>query len=249
MRKINSKQLQDFANNGYVVLPQIVSPELIAGARSAVADQVHQHPPKAGHRGPQFYFLSPELPTQLVAPLYDTDVLRIVESIITPGASLEPPDHIQISLNIPPWDHRPGGPHIDGLTPPEPDSRPGTFTMLMGIFLTDQRVTNAGNLWVWPGSHRGAGEYFAEHGPESLVYCAPYPSIRLSQPRQVVGSAGDVLIAHYMLGHNMGGNISDIVREVLYFRVRRARHRECWKFAVQDPFYEFEPARPALLAP
>lgn len=246
MSKLNCQQLKNFANHGYVVLPRIVSPELVAGARSAIADQVHQNPPKAGHCGPHFYFMFPELPKQLLAPLYESAVLDIAKGMITPGTSLEPPDHLQISLNIPPWDHRPGGPHIDGLTPPEPDGRPGTFTMLVGIFLTNQLRKNAGNLWVWPGSHRGAGEFFAQHGPDSLASSVPYPPIPLSEPRQVVGSAGDVLIAHYMLGHNTGGNVSDVVREVLYFRLRRAGHRECWRFAVQDPFYEFEPARSVL---
>jgi ectoine hydroxylase-related dioxygenase (phytanoyl-CoA dioxygenase family) len=248
MPTINRRQLKNFTDHGYVVLPRIVSPELVASARSAVADQFAQQPPKAGHRGPHFYFLLSELPEQLIAPLYQSRALDLAESFITPGATLEPPDHVQISLNVPPWDHRPGGPHIDGLTPPEADGRPGTFTMLVGIFLTNQLNKNAGNLWVWPGSHRGAGRYFAEHGPDSLASSVPYPPIHLAKPRQVVGSAGDVLIAHYMLGHNIGGNVSDTVREVLYFRLRRAGHREHWRAAVQDPFYEFEPARSAAAA-
>lgn len=246
MPKINHKQLQHFGDNGYIVLPQIVSTELVAGARLAVADQVQKNQPKAGHRGPHCCFVFPQLPRQLLAPLYESGVLDIAESIITPGATLDPPDHIQISLNMPPWDHHPGGPHIDGLTPPESDGRPGTFTMLVGIFLTNQLRRDAGNLWVWPGSHRSAGEFFAERGPDKLASCTPYPSIQLSEPRQVVGSAGDVLIAHYMLGHNIGGNVSGIVREVLYFRLRRAGHREHWRSAVRDPFYEFEPVRSAL---
>ena len=248
MPKLNRKQLKEFAINGYVVLRQIVSPELVACARSAIADQVRSCPPQTDHRGPHFYFLFPELPQQLVAPLYKSGVLDIAESIITPGAILDAPEHVQISLSIPHWDHRPNGPHIDGLTPPEPDGRPGTFTMLVGIFLTDQTQKDAGNLWVWPRSHIGVGQYLATHGPDSLASSIPYPPIHLSDPKQVVGSAGDVVIAHYMLGHNMGGNISNVVREVLYFRLRRAGHREHWRITVQDPFYEFEPARSALMA-
>ena len=44
----------------------------------------------------------------------------------------------------------------------------------------------------------------------------------------------------------MGGNVTDVVREVLYFRLRLAGHREPWRFATEDPFYEFEPARSLL---
>jgi len=43
----------------------------------------------------------------------------------------------------------------------------GTFTLLVGIFLTDQTRTDAGNLWVWPGADLldagcGTGRYAAE---------------------------------------------------------------------------------------
>ena len=29
----------------------------------------------------------------------------------------------------------------------------GTFTMLAGVLMSDQRGRDAGNLWVWPGTH------------------------------------------------------------------------------------------------
>jgi hypothetical protein len=64
----------------------------------------------------------------------------------------------------------------------------------------------------------------------------------------VTGRAGDLLLAHYMLGHNMGGNTTDRTREVLYFRLRRAGHRERWREIVQDPLLEFEPVRAAASA-
>jgi hypothetical protein len=64
MPLINRKQLKDFANQGYSILPQIVSPELAAGAHLAIAEPIHQCPPKAEHRGPHFHFLFPELPKQ-----------------------------------------------------------------------------------------------------------------------------------------------------------------------------------------
>src|SRR5262249_14561620 len=131
------------------------------------------------------------------------------------------------------------------LTPPEPDGRPGTFTMLAGIFLTDQVREHAGNLWVWPGSHRATAAFLRAHGPDVLASCAPYPPVDLGPSRQVTGRAGDLLLAHYLLGHNMGGNVSDQVREVLYFRLRRTGHRERWHEAVQDPLLEFEAVRAA----
>ncbi len=60
---------------------------------------------------------------------------------------------IQIALNIPPYDHRPGGPHIDGHRPEQ--AAPLCFTMLAAVYLVDESEKDSGNLWVWPGSHLG----------------------------------------------------------------------------------------------
>lgn len=204
-----------------------------------------REPPPAGHRGPYSYFpASVEFPA-LCALLSESLALSAAESLIAPG-SFDAPDQIQISLNVPPFDHIPGGPHIDGLMPPEPDGRPGTFTLLAGIFLTDQAAEQMGNLWVWPDSHRSAAAYFREHGPDALLSSVPYPQVELSEPRQVLGHAGDLLLAHYLLGHNTGGNTSAVTREVVYFRLRREGLRGRWREFVQDPLLEFEPVREAV---
>jgi ectoine hydroxylase-related dioxygenase (phytanoyl-CoA dioxygenase family) len=235
---LDRQQKQAFAEQGYVVVPQLISRPLIDAARQEIECRVAREPPPAGHPGPHAYFLKEPLPESLRDLLFGSPAIRAAESLIEPG-KFEAPDHVQISLNIPPFEHRPGGPHIDGISPPDPDGRPGTFTMLAGIFLTDQPRENMGNLWVWPGSHRSAAAYFRERGPEALNSSAPYPPVDLAEPRQVVGRAGDLLLAHYMLGHNIGGNTSDVTREVVYFRLRREGHREQWRDCVRDPLLEF----------
>ena len=154
MPSITTEDLRAFAEDGYIVVRQIVPHDQIETTRRAVAGEISKAPPHPSSRGPYFYFLT-DIPPALLAAL-DDRVLPLAESLITP-ARFERPDHVQISLNIPQWPHVPGGPHIDGLTPPEPDGRPATFTLLAGIFLTDQTSLDAGNLWVWPGSHRKVG--------------------------------------------------------------------------------------------
>jgi hypothetical protein len=75
-----------------------------------------------------------------------------------------------------------------------------------------------GNLWVWPGSHRAGAAYLREHGPDALLEIA-HPAYPMAAPQRVVGRAGDLYLAHYLLGHNMGGNLSSEVRRVVYFSV------------------------------
>lgn len=242
---LSRQQRQAFAEQGYVVVPQVVPRPLIEAARREIESRLEREPPPAGHAGPYMLFLTEPMPDALLTLLSGSPALKAAESLIAPG-KIEPPDQVQVSLNFPPFQHRPGGPHIDGLTPPEPDGRPGTFTLLAGIFLTDQMSEDMGNLWVWPGSHHAVGAYLRKQGPETLLSCAPYPPVALSEPRQVTGQAGDLLLAHYMLGHNIGGNTSGVTREAVYFRLRREGHRERWHDAVRDPLLEFGPVCAAV---
>ena len=237
---LSRRQTRDFAGEGYVVVPRAVAARLIDAARREVELLTAREPPPAGRAGPHFYFLADAPPEPLRDVLFASRALAAAEYLIALGR-FEPPEHIQVALNLPPFDHRPGGPHVDGLAPPEPSGRPGTFTLLAGVFLTDQTREDAGNLWVWPGSHLRAAAYFRERGPDALITSAPYPPVELGAPRRVTGRAGDLLLAHYLLGHNIGGNTSPAARQVVYFRLRREGHRERWRDCLLDPLLEFAP--------
>jgi hypothetical protein len=83
--------------------------------------------------------------------------------------------------------------------------------------------------------------YFREHGPQ--MFCA-YPPIDLPEPTQVIGRAGDLLLAHYLLGHNIGGNYeSDQIRRALYFRLSNTEHGSRQEEFLQDVWLEYEPVK------
>jgi Phytanoyl-CoA dioxygenase (PhyH) len=188
-------------------VPNVVSADLLDAAMREIDGIIARQPPAEGHRGFHFYWqndltaLNP-----LLSLLVGSGAAQLAASLIAPLTLLSP-SQAQVSLNIPPWNHHPGGPHLDGLTPPEPGGRPGTFKLLAGIFLTDQTRPDMGNLWVWPGSHRVAAAYLREHGPDALFRIA-HPAYPMAAPQQVVGRAGDLSLAHYLLAHNMGGNLA-----------------------------------------
>jgi hypothetical protein len=242
-------QLQTFAHQGWVVVPDVVPTQALTAANAAVDATTTADPPPVATTGPHFYWPRPTPPDPLLAPLLDTPAHGVAESMVSP-LQLSEPKQVQVSLNIPPHPNVPGGPHVDGLTPTEPDGRPGTFTMLAGIFLTDQTERDSGNLWVWPGSHLGAGRWLAEQGADALTGVVAaghsYPPIELPEPDQVVGAAGSLLLAHYLLAHNIGNNNSSDVRRCLYYRLRTTGHRARWEAHVTDPLVEFAPVREAL---
>jgi len=105
-----------------------------------------------------------------------------------------------------------------------------------------------GNLWVWPGSHAVCAAHLRERGPQALFELG-HPQLSFAPPEQIVAKAGDLLLAHYLLGHNMGGNLSATVRRVVYFRLHTEGHAARWEACVQDPLLEFAPVRAALADP
>ncbi len=237
-----------FRRDGFVVVPSVLTGDQIAAGRAVVARMLDEQPPAEAHIGP--YFLWPRFGSA-GHPLLDlyrqAGVGTLAAQFLRRDLAIQDPDFAQVAATIPPWPRRPGGPHVDGLTPGEPDGRPGTFSMLAGVWLTDQSQYDRGNLWVWPGTHLRFGRYLAEHGADALTRVedmgpGPYPRIELGEPTQVVGTAGSALFAHYLLAHNIGnhdGRADDGRRETIYYRLYASGHRERWRQAVTDPLMEF----------
>ena len=244
MRMLARGQLDEFAERGFLVLPQVVPAEVMAAASAAIDELIEHDPPGPEVRGPYNYFLHGRQAPALAALLARSPAFRLAESLTGP-ATLETPWQVQVALNIPPFGHRPGMGHIDG-SPPEPDGRPGTFTMLAGMLMSDQREQDAGNLWVWPGTHLTHAQYFRTHGPDAFFTAAGYPPVRLPEPEQVTGQAGDLVLAHYLLSHNIGGNTSQAIRRAVYFRIKRSGHDARWREFLQDPWLDYDTVRDRL---
>ncbi|MGW2998736.1 phytanoyl-CoA dioxygenase family protein [Streptomyces sp. NPDC001155] len=247
MPTITDETRAAFRQQGFIVIPNVLSREQIATGRRVVASMLEWQPHAEDHVGP--YFLWP--PFSAGHPLLDfyreTGIGALASQLLRTDLTVQEPDFAQVATTIPPWPHPPGGPHVDGLTPGEADGRPGTFSLLAGVWLTDHDRRHRGNLWVWPGTHLRFGAYLAERGADALgrveeMDPGPYPKIELGEPTQAVGSAGSVLFAHYLLAHNIGdhdGTADEERRETVYYRLQAGGHRDRWREAVTDPLAEF----------
>jgi hypothetical protein len=244
VRVLDREQVEEFAERGFLLLPQAVPRDVVAAATEAIDELIDSEPPGTGTGGPYNYFRPASEAPDLAALLAGSPAFGLAESLTGPG-TLEVPWQVQVALNIPPFPHRPGLHHIDGF-PPEPDGRPGTFTMLAGVLMSGQHGPDAGNLWVWPGTHLAHAEYFRSRGPDAFFAAGGYPPIKLPEPEQVSGQAGDLLLAHYLLGHNIGGNTSPAVRRAVYFRVKRAGHDRRWREFLADPWLDYDVVRHVL---
>ena len=245
MLKLSDRELREFGTRGYVIVRNVIPAANLTAASTEIDRLIRDQPPPAGAVGHHFYWLSTLDGGPLPALFNDTSVRSLAESLTNPSTIEIAFDQVQVALNIPPFSHRPGGHHLDGYL--EGQSTPATFTMLAGVLMSEQTIENSGNLWVWPGTHRTHSAFFRERGPDALVEFKGYPKIELPEPVQILGSPGDVLLAHYMLGHNIGGNYaSETVRRAVYFRLRRVGHPQRWRECLCDELLEFDAVRVAL---
>ena len=154
-----------FRAHGYVLLLAVLDGGIVGRGRNIAAAMLAARPPAAGHAGPYFRWPAFAAGGHPLLDFYrEAGVAELAASLLRPDLAVTEPDFAQLATTIPPWPHRPGGPHVDGLTPPPPDGLPGTFSLLCGIWLSDHREHNQGNLWVWPGTHLRFGAWLADRG-------------------------------------------------------------------------------------
>jgi ectoine hydroxylase-related dioxygenase (phytanoyl-CoA dioxygenase family) len=118
--------------------------------------------------------------------------------------------------------------------------------MLAGVLHTDQTDDRSGNLWVWPGSHLVHQRLFHERGTTILQTTAGHagsldPPPELAKPIPVKGKRGDVVLAHFLLGHNKGGNTAPHQRRTIYYRLAVPGHAERWEATFLDAWTEYPP--------
>jgi hypothetical protein len=250
--RLSDQDLCQFAIDGFLVLTKVIDPVLLEAADAEIDQVIGELAPEEGTGGPGANLWFPPLARlpRCDEMLRHSDALAIADQLVAPWHLDHAFDHIQIATTVPSWSHVPGGPHIDGHGPGQ--DPPSSFTMLAGVIMTDQRASQSGNLWVWPGSHLDHQRLFQQRGTKALQPTGGHstlldPPLLLADPLEITAGRGDVLLAHYLLGHNKGGNTSDTERRTVYYRLSVPDHIDRWETTFLDPWVEYEPVRGAAL--
>ena len=225
--KLNADQQEALLRDGYAAVPGVVPAAPLAAALRAINHSLGQGLPPADLPVFRSRSFCPELQrTPVILDLLRaTPAWLLAESLLGEGC-VEPVRSGQIALSFPQTEPPEAPyPHLDGLHTPTngvPAGEVRSFTLLVGVILSDVTGPGAGNLTVWPGSHRLYESYFRDNGPKSLL--GGMPPIALPDPVEVTGSVGDVVLCHYQLAHAVGANTSPHVRYAVYFRLKSRGH-------------------------
>ncbi|HET7559507.1 MAG TPA: phytanoyl-CoA dioxygenase family protein [Limnochordia bacterium] len=241
--QLTHAQKEHIREHGYVKVPGAVPKLMVDQAVRAINHSLGQEgmdPAQMTKFRAQSY--CPEVQRQpAITDLFNrTPVIDLVRSVLG-EENVRPAGSGQIALRFPTLQDPVGEarPHLDGMYSPHNGVKEGTisnFTMLVGIALSDLPGPYAGNLAVWPGSHRKYEAFFQEHGPEALL--KGMPPLDIGPPTHITAQAGDALLCHYQLAHGVAPNASPNVRYAIYFRVTSAARTD-WQTPMKSIWHEW----------
>ena len=223
--RLTTAQKAGLFEDGYVRVPGVVPAARVEAALRAINHSIGQGLPPSEMAIYRSRSFCPELQrARVILDLcHETAAAGLAESLLGP---IEAVRTGQIALAFPQTGTpEPPYPHLDGLHTPTngvPAGEVRSFTLLVGVILSDVTTAGAGNLTVWPGSHRLYETYFRERGPKSLL--EGMPKVELPEPVELTGRTGDVVLCHYQLAHAVGANTSPHVRYAVYFRLKSRGH-------------------------
>ena len=244
-------QKLEFYKKGYVRMPGVVPAVMVNAAVKAINHSFGKGIDPAKMITFQAQTFCPELRDAAeIIDLYNrTPVKALAESMIGAG-KVSPVARGQIAVRFPLLDDPPPAlrPHLDGLYSPHngvPAGELRSFTLLVGIALSDVTTAYAGNLAVWPGTHRLYEDYFRDNGTDILQRdgAEGMPPIVMPQPELMIARAGDAFLVHYQVAHTAAPNVSPHPRYAIYFRLHHVDH-EAQRFeALTDIWMEWDGMR------
>ena len=219
MAEFSLLQKRQLLEQGWVVIPQIIPPDMVRAARQAIHSTLETYLDSIQTRAPHL-----KTDERLTSLLMKTDAFSLIESALGQGKVVAS-TNVQCALRFPDDDgaNLQIRPHIDSFHP-SVDGQPGSikpFIAIAGFFLNDIDQDDAGNFTVWPGTHRKFAKYFKEHGADPELKLG-IPPIDLPSPVQIKAKAGDMIFAHYQLAHTAAANLSPLVRYAVYIRMHHA---------------------------
>ncbi|GAA4900432.1 phytanoyl-CoA dioxygenase family protein [Streptomonospora salina] len=131
--------------------------------------------------------------------------------------------------------------HVDGVSCPHLDPRElRTFSLLVGVVLSDISDPRGGALRYLPGGHLAMARWFADEWSLGMTQQVP-PEIDRENGTPFLGRPGDVLLMHHLVPHSVARNLMPFPRVMAYFRVSHPDHAGRRLEALCDPWLDYPP--------
>lgn len=244
---LTSDELADFATNGMLVQRGIVSSDLIGPARSLTQRWYRDRMDPAEIPAHTRKTFAPDLGSHpdLLALFTHSGVRDLVASLV---GEFQPVTTAQIQIRVPepapPYTQPDKAMHVDGVACPHLDpAELRTFSLLVGVVLSEVTDPDSGALRYVPGGHLRMAEWFRTQWPLGMTDQVP-PDIDTEQGTPLLGRPGDVLLMHHLVPHAVGRNRSAAPRVMVYYRISHIHHASRRLDALRDPWLDY----PALTA-
>jgi hypothetical protein len=251
---LSREQKHELIEQGFTVLRNAVPRALVDDALRAINQDIGRgiDPAKLATYQVQTYCPDLVRSERIVGLMTRSPALGLIAPLFGEGR-LETPEQAQIALRFPGFGNpkKPPGPHVDGIPDLNrsngvPEGTILSFSALACVLLSDLPEADAGNFRVWPGTHRSHAAWLREHGVRRLL--ERMPDVPRAEPVQITGKAGDVVLAHYLLGHSVAPNASPNIRYACFFRLTVAGLPEHREESIVDPWRDWQGLREELAA-
>ncbi|AZK95026.1 MULTISPECIES: phytanoyl-CoA dioxygenase family protein [Streptomyces] len=185
---------------------------------------------------------APELGTHrdILALYAESEAAVIASDLLGESA---PVTTAQIQIRVPESEHpgvQPEKPmHVDGVSCPHLDPQElRTFSLLVGVILSEINDPRDGALRYLPGGHRTMAEWFRDQWSLGITEQVP-PKVDRGHGVPFLGAPGDVLLMHHLVPHAVGLNLAPYPRVTAYFRISHPEHRSRRLDALRDPWLDY----------
>ncbi|WP_405009575.1 phytanoyl-CoA dioxygenase family protein [Kitasatospora sp. NBC_01539] len=239
---LTTAEKSDFVRHGLVIRRGAVASGLVARARALVDDWCRKSmDPSLINSYTQRSF-APELGSHpdLLGLFAHSGAATLASELV---GEFEPVSTIQIQIRIPESQLPNAQPekamHVDGVACPhlDPDEL-RTFSLLVGVVLSDITDPDGGALRYQPGGHLTMSEWFRDQWFLGITDQVP-PEVDGRTGTPFLGAPGDVLLMHHLVPHAVGRNRTQEPRVMAYFRVSNVSHADRRLQALQDPWLDY----------
>ncbi|WP_457029208.1 phytanoyl-CoA dioxygenase family protein [Kitasatospora sp. P5_F3] len=239
---LNAAEKSAFVRDGLVIKRGAVALDLIARARSLVDDWCRESMDPTLISSYTQRTFAPELGSHpdLLGLFAESGAATLAGELV---GEFQPVTTTQIQIRIPESQLPNGQPekamHVDGVACPhlDPDEL-RTFSLLVGVVLSDVTDPDGGALRYQPGGHLTMSEWFREQWSLGITDQVP-PDVDARTGMPFLGAPGDVLLMHHLVPHAVGRNLSHEPRVMAYFRVSNLVHTEHRLQALQNPWLDY----------